>query len=818
MFVFILALSAVGPASASDASLQLYGGGNDPDGVPVGQATNHIFYDVTKTFSYSGGPVCLSSQSGQCSPPATDDAVRIFVDGSEVYYEESRTHDYGPVDFSGKLHTGTNQVRIQLIDLMGPSRGGSALWLVPSSGSQTGSLEITAVRAPIGIFSSATMGAAYKVEVEVYNSTNSRLTGKVYLEETGSVGNGDSLSPRKEQTVTLDPGERERLQFEYVHQWSWVQQLSNDCMDAGKILVDVVISRFGLISKALESLDNAISWVDWAKDVRITDARHKFIYEAFVITNGSSSDKVSAEAWVDVPFWSKQLDLLTYWFGLWKGPAYIASGLAVYFRNPGLGQQYVNQGLMILSSSCYSFESATDPDPNYQTIAAPQPIIVPSVESDTGDNKQALLDGLTYLSLQRALYQTTARYEGARAAGDVEWMEIQGQAARRYLVELLYALDAWDASSTAMISADRGNNWQLSPDEVALARSYLSEQGGPPVDTDLLQALDLEESQLSSITGLVSAFLQPDETWPRLSLPGEGLSTVYSEMIAGLNSELTELNGAPIDTTAPVSAIQLDAAVGKNGWFVSDVTVTLTAQDNPGGSGVAGIEWSLDNGRTWTAYNGPFAHSQEGVFHLLVRATDQEGNIEYPPTEADFKVDKTPPVVNVWTDQIQYTRVQPFTVHYSGYDPEPGSGLASLTGEFNGQPVTNGQVIDLFWLDLGQYTLSATGEDYAGWVTTQSKSIQLIATIESLQQTVQRLCQEGYITKSGICKSLLSKLDSALAAQNRGQNKTAVNILLAFQNEIGAQADKSIKPEARALMIMDSNYVIVSLGGKITNK
>jgi hypothetical protein len=203
---------------------------------------------------------------------------------------------------------------------------------------------------------------------------------------------------------------------------------------------------------------------------------------------------------------------------------------------------------------------------------------------------------------------------------------------------------------------------------------------------------------------------------------------------------------------------------------------------------------------------------------MIVRAFDNEGNIEYPTAEVNFQVDKTPPIVNVLTDQSQYTRVQPFVVHYSGYDPEPGSGLASLTGEFNGTSVTDGQVLDLFWLNLGQYTLSATGEDYAGWVTTGSQTIQLIATIESLQQTVQRLCQEDYITKAGVCNSFLRKLNSALAAQERGHNKTAVNILRAFQNAIRAQTNKSITPEAKSILMMDSDHVIVSLGGTIRNK
>lgn len=181
---------------------------------------------------------------------------------------------------------------------------------------------------------------------------------------------------------------------------------------------------------------------------------------------------------------------------------------------------------------------------------------------------------------------------------------------------------------------------------------------------------------------------------------------------------------------------------------------------------------------------------------------------------AQIKIDLTPPVVSVATDQQEYTRVQPFTAHYSGYDPQPGSGIASLIALFNNQPVIDGQVVDLFWFPLGTYTLTATGQDNAGWVTTNSKTITLIATIPSLQQAVKRLCAENYITKQGTCTSLSQKLASALSAQQRGQNKTAVNILLAFQNELSAQKGKAVTLKAYDLLMMDSNYVIQVLGGK----
>lgn len=287
-----------------------------------------------------------------------------------------------------------------------------------------------------------------------------------------------------------------------------------------------------------------------------------------------------------------------------------------------------------------------------------------------------------------------------------------------------------------------------------------------------------------------------------------------SDSVFMLNVNGKQINVPSNDNIPPVTGMHFDGIKGQNAWFTSNVTVTLSATDDPGGSGIQGIEWSTDNGVTWNKYVNPFVVSQEGLSYVLARSYDNAGNYDQSPIGKYLSIDKTPPVVSVSTDQSEYTRVQPFVVHYSGYDPEPGSGLASLAATFNGQSVTDGQSIDMFWWNLGQYTLSATGVDYAGWDTTDSKSIKLIATIQSMQQTVGRLCTEKYITKKGICTSLQQKLKAALSAQQRGQKKTAVNILSAFQKALKAQKGKAVKLQAYDLLMMDSNYVITTLGGK----
>ena len=58
------------------------------------------------------------------------------------------------------------------------------------------------------------------------------------------------------------------------------------------------------------------------------------------------------------------------------------------------------------------------------------------------------------------------------------------------------------------------------------------------------------------------------------------------------------------------------------------VKITLAAQDNPGGAGVAKIEYSLDGGKTIQPYSDPFEVDPDSVTVILARARDRAGNEE----------------------------------------------------------------------------------------------------------------------------------------------------------------------------------------------
>ena len=103
-----------------------------------------------------------------------------------------------------------------------------------------------------------------------------------------------------------------------------------------------------------------------------------------------------------------------------------------------------------------------------------------------------------------------------------------------------------------------------------------------------------------------------------------------------------------IDWTPPETTASPDRPSNYNGWYQSDVTVTLSATDY--GSGLAETRYSLD-GVNWILYSGPFAVSEEGISHLLYRSTDSSGNTEVAK-EIEIKLDKTPPAVTVTFDRL----------------------------------------------------------------------------------------------------------------------------------------------------------------------
>ncbi len=88
-----------------------------------------------------------------------------------------------------------------------------------------------------------------------------------------------------------------------------------------------------------------------------------------------------------------------------------------------------------------------------------------------------------------------------------------------------------------------------------------------------------------------------------------------------------------------------------------------------------------------------------------------------------------------------------------------------------------------------------------------------VATVEALRDCVEHAIHHGHISDAEVAQGLLDKLDAAQKAVDRGRNDVAVNVLMAFVNEVEAQAGKSIAEPHASHLVEHADLVIEALSG-----
>lgn len=126
------------------------------------------------------------------------------------------------------------------------------------------------------------------------------------------------------------------------------------------------------------------------------------------------------------------------------------------------------------------------------------------------------------------------------------------------------------------------------------------------------------------------------------TVSNEGAHIVYYRSIDyGDNVEAAKNVTISVDKTLPEAYCSLDGAPGSNGWYVSEVAVTLAGDD--GLSGLAKIEYGVD-GSGWADYGGSFNIS-DGQHTLTYRSVDAAGNVGNTESET-IKVDRHAPSIS----------------------------------------------------------------------------------------------------------------------------------------------------------------------------
>ena len=187
--------------------------------------------------------------------------------------------------------------------------------------------------------------------------------------------------------------------------------------------------------------------------------------------------------------------------------------------------------------------------------------------------------------------------------------------------------------------------------------------------------------------------------------PGQPITSCWDIVQGGCTA-------AVLDITPPTTTAVLSGTVGTNNWYVSPVSVTLSATDNTGGSGVQSTTYSLDGGPQ-TTYSTPFTVTGDSNHTLTFNSTDNAGNVESPNT-LHIAIDTTPPVT---TDTPSGTTgnngwyVSPVSVTLSATDDL--SGVAATSYSLDGDSHTTYSTPFTITGD-GNHTLTFNSTDNAG--------------------------------------------------------------------------------------------------------
>ena len=258
-----------------------------------------------------------------------------------------------------------------------------------------------------------------------------------------------------------------------------------------------------------------------------------------------------------------------------------------------------------------------------------------------------------------------------------------------------------------------------------------------------------------------------------------GTGKLYVTSTGGVDVDaFTFVGNGVADKTPPTVSAALNPATpnGTNGWYTSNVTLTVTATDN---GTVASRQYSVNGGTTWLSATNPVTLSTEGTTTVLYRATDNGGNVSAVGS-LTVKVDKTAPAVTVSgvTDGQNLGDSQSITPVFGATDA--GSGGASATATLDGQVIASGSTRQLWSLPLGGHQLVVTGRDAAGNTTVKTVPFSTHTSYDDVSALIDRFKANGQLTDQAATR-LHTRLDQARAHADAGRTHQAALALAQFK-------------------------------------
>lgn len=232
-----------------------------------------------------------------------------------------------------------------------------------------------------------------------------------------------------------------------------------------------------------------------------------------------------------------------------------------------------------------------------------------------------------------------------------------------------------------------------------------------------------------------------------------------------------DIPSLPIDLTPPEVTPHVAGTLGDNGWYVSDVDVTWTVEDNE--SPITSTVGCDSVQITSDVLAAPFYCS----------ATSAGGTASGHVT---VRRDATAPVIAFAGNQGTYALTQTVAITCSATDATAGIASATCPGA-SGPAYSFG---------AGSHQLNAIAVDSAGNVAVDSVTFTVAVTSGGLCELTRQ-----FVSQHGIANSLCAKLEAAASAQARGQTHVQQGILNAYVNEVNAQRGKAISSANADILI-----------------
>jgi hypothetical protein len=266
---------------------------------------------------------------------------------------------------------------------------------------------------------------------------------------------------------------------------------------------------------------------------------------------------------------------------------------------------------------------------------------------------------------------------------------------------------------------------------------------------------------------------------------GVGMANSPEFGSGALAQQILDAFQSAIEDTPPVISRSVSGVLGKNSWYVSDITVTWTVVDPD-----SEIVSSSGCDETVISSDTDFLGQT-----LTCTASSLGGTTSESVT---LRRDATAPSVDVTgvQDGDSFAAVDPPDIGCTASDPEPGSGI-----------VNDSPAPEISDDGAGNFSASCQAEDRAGNQDTATVQYRLV----SLEVIAGTVAQSSL--NDGNKNSLLVMLEQAQKLLDQGLVSQAVHVMVAFRNHVQALLQAgALPPEEGQLMLEDIDVLIAHYG------